>query len=165
MNFIHVWKSAKAAADEISRSIRERQLPPMLAVMSFLARESIVPHSVLMALSPWTENPKATRSAPSEVAITTALQALSQWMIAVRNNELPANSVTTQYARQFASWLASQAQDEDARRRAAELANQLSLPAFQWLSRTLIDNHLTTSESQDRVVETASARGRGAIHE
>jgi len=140
-------------------------MPPMLAIMSILARESIVPQSVLLALSQGAENAKATRSAPSEVAITSALQALSQWMIAVRNNELPANLVSTEYARQFASWLASQAQDEDARIRAAELANQLSLPALQWLSRTLIDNHLTTSESQDRVVETASARGRGAIHE
>ena len=90
MNFSRVWKSATSAGDEISRSIRERQLPPMLAAISSLTRDSMIPGSILLALLRETDQGSSNRSVPPEAALTMALQALSQWMVAVRNNELPA---------------------------------------------------------------------------
>jgi hypothetical protein len=161
MNLTQALKSAKAAGDELARAIKDRQIPPTRAMLSFLIRETNIPQPLLPAFARMKSMATAAGSVPSEAMVTMAFQALSQWMIAVRNNELPLHSAGTEYARQLAAWLAAHAQDEDARRRADELVTQLTVPAVEWLSRTLIDNLLTMTEDRQQDGGTATTNGRG----
>lgn len=163
MNFMQAWESAKAAGDELARAIKQREVPPARAVLSLLATDTAIPKPLLLAFARIASVGTAAGSAPSEALVTMAFQALSQWMVAVRNNELPANSTATTYARQLAAWLAAHAQEDEARRRAAEWVTQLTVPAVEWLSRTLIDSHVTMPGNQERDVETATKDGRGVV--
>jgi hypothetical protein len=155
MNFRHVWQSAVAVGDEMARSFRERQLPSTESLFAAIARSTDLPQPLQQAFEVAARLRMSAGTVPAEALVMQSLQALSEWMVAVRSGQLPAHSRATLYAGQLAQWLADQAQGDEARRRAGELVAQLARPAFEWLSRTIVEQQLTPSTQ----IEQPEVRG------
>jgi hypothetical protein len=165
MNFTQQWISARAVGKELVRALSDGQLPFVQAVMGEMAKGGVPANSLLQTIQLVRELRTSAGTAPAEHLVKDALQGLSNWMIAVRNGEFPDNSALTQYARQLAGWLAEQAQTEDSRRRASELVTQLTLPAFEWLSRTLVEHQMASSNDPLRDDGCAEQSARKEAHE